>query len=189
MIVDKQALWAFLEKKKETRSRIRRPDFESTSPSAKLNFFLFFSILLSFFHVNLMFWVSWAFPLHETQRFVAAPHNASSNTGPHEDCSIAAICRQNNKTRYFREFVRHLGYNTEEKHHFVPFEILKNLFQWAQHEYDNPQDFHDAPFTAAQRYSNKQSTAHGPTTNQLCENLGPLIHILLNKKNSVVKRA
>ena len=54
---------------------------------------------------------------------------------------------------------RYLHYNTEEKHHFVSFKILDVLFRRAQQEYDNPHDFYDAPFTAAERYSNKKSTA------------------------------
>ena len=75
------------------------------------------------------------------------------------------------------EFVLHLRYNTEKKHRFVPFEILDVLFRREQHEYDNPvnpYDLYVPPFTAAQRYSNKNST-----TDQLSEDLGPL-HILLN---------
>ena len=40
-------------------------------------------------------------------------------------------------------------YNTEEKHHFAPIEILNDLFRQAQHEYDNPRKLCDAPFKAA----------------------------------------
>ena len=36
---------------------------------------------------------------------------------------IVKICQSVNRIN-FREFGRHLCYNTEEKHHFVPFKIL-----------------------------------------------------------------
>ena len=54
---------------------------------------------------------------------------------------IVKIRQKVNKIN-FREFVRHLSYNTNEKRHFVPFKILNVLFWWAQLECDNPHDFY-----------------------------------------------
>ena len=78
----------------------------------------------------------------------------------------------------FREFVRHLCYNIEEKHHFVPFKIFNVLFGGRSMNMIIHTTFYDGLFTAAQRHSNKKS-AHRPTNNSYTSWI----------KNSVVKRA